>query len=313
VKEAMMLTNHTIKHFAKRFVKRRSHWSIGIYWGASLFDFANPDHITNPVLTADQVTDVPADFVADPFMLRVENIWHMFFEVLNTQTERGEIGLATSWDGFSWNYQQIVLREPFHLSYPYVFKWQDDYYMIPETASVHSIRLYKATHFPDSWEFTKVLMDGETYADPSIFYFNQRWWLFTATSSQRNVLRLYHATDLMGDWVEHPHSPIVNGNTHIARPGGRVIPIGDRVIRYAQDCEPVYGRQIRAFEITELTTNTYHEKAYQIPILKGSGVGWNATGMHTIDPHPMNERQWIACVDGYYASFVFGLQHSDSS
>jgi hypothetical protein len=309
----MMLKSHSIKHFVKRFVRRRSQWSIGIYWGNSPFNFVSPDHITNPVLTADQVTDITADFVADPFMLRVENTWYMFFEAMNMQTGRGEIGLATSEDSVNWNYQQIVLQELFHLSYPYVFEWQNDYYMIPETASVNTIRLYKATHFPYQWEFTKVLLDGNSFADSSICYFNQKWWLFTATSSQRNVLRLYYATDLLGNWTEHPSSPIVNGNRHIARPGGRVIPVGDRVIRYTQDCEPIYGRQIQAFEVTELTTNSYHEVPHQKPILRGSGMGWNATGMHTIDPHRVNDNQWLACVDGYHASYLFNLQHQDSS
>ncbi len=44
--------------------------------------------------------------------------WFTFFEVLSREYGRGEIGLAASVDGFEWQYRQIVLREPFHLSYP---------------------------------------------------------------------------------------------------------------------------------------------------------------------------------------------------
>ncbi|HEY0729749.1 MAG TPA: hypothetical protein VGD38_16825, partial [Pyrinomonadaceae bacterium] len=84
-----------------------------------------------PTLSKQNVTDVPTTFVADPFMIH-DGSWHMFFEVLLT-SDKGEIGLATSDNGLDWTYQQIVLREEFHLSYPYVFKWQDTYYMIPET------------------------------------------------------------------------------------------------------------------------------------------------------------------------------------
>ena len=36
----------------------------------------------------------------------------MFFEVLNDDTNNGEIGLATSLDGLHWNYEQIVLMKP---------------------------------------------------------------------------------------------------------------------------------------------------------------------------------------------------------
>jgi len=72
---------------------------------------------------------------------------------LNTATNQGNIGYATSDNGLDWTYQQIVLDEPYHLSYPYVFEWQGDYYMVPESYQVNSILLYRAVNFPTDWEF----------------------------------------------------------------------------------------------------------------------------------------------------------------
>src|SRR5437016_1587707 len=106
-------------------------WSIGIYSGESPFHLDATQGLSNPVLTRESVNDVSARFVADPFMILVDDIWHMFFEVLNQQTNKGEIGLATSDTGHVWVYQQIVLTEQFHLSYPYVFEWDGEYYMTP--------------------------------------------------------------------------------------------------------------------------------------------------------------------------------------
>ena len=84
-----------------------------------------------------------------------------------------------------------------------------------------------------------------------------------------------------------------------ARPGGRVILVGGRLIRYAQDDDPSYGNQLRAFEITELSTESYVERELLLnPPLKGTGWGWNADGMHNIDPHQIEKERWIACVDG---------------
>jgi hypothetical protein len=34
-------------------------------------------------------------------------------------------------DAFSWTYQGVVLREQFHLSYPYVFRWNEEIFLIP--------------------------------------------------------------------------------------------------------------------------------------------------------------------------------------
>ncbi|WP_348535425.1 glucosamine inositolphosphorylceramide transferase family protein [Komarekiella delphini-convector] len=297
----------SLKKMARTFVRRRCEWSIGIYTGESLFDFSSTENIKNPVLTAKDVTDVTADFVADPFMVRHNDIWYMFFEVLNSFNDRGEIGLATSNDGFNWDYKQIVIKEPFHLSYPYVFKFQNEYYIIPESYEANSIRLYKAVDFPTQWTFVKTLIDGRDYVDSSIFNFNDRWWIFTS-SSQSNILRLYYTDDLMGHWIEHPQSPIIEDNLNIARPGGRVVVYDGQIFRYTQDDEDLYGSQVRAFEITHLTTTTYEEKQVrENPILKASKFGWNKTGMHNIDPHQITKDKWIACVDGYQIVFVLGV------
>ena len=292
-------------NFLKRIVRRRCEWAIGIYIGDSPYKFVSPRNIRNPILTARDVTDLPASFIADPFMISKDNTWYMFFEVMNARTNKGDIGLATSTDGLKWNYRQIVLHEPFHLSYPYVFQWKNNYYMLPESCQSNSIRLYKALNFPMQWVFAKTLLDESDCVDPSIFRFSNKWWLFT-TSITSNILRLYYADELTSSWFEHPKSPIIQGNSSIARPGGRVVVLNDRIIRYTQDDESSYGKQVRAFEIIDLTTTTYKEKEVkENPILKASGYGWNAVGMHHIDPHQIDEGKWIACVDGHRLHLVF--------
>src|SRR5262249_31319725 len=70
--------------------------SIGIYDGSSPFDLVPVEDAENPVLTRESVSDVPAVFVADPFLVKADGRWHVFFEVLNWQTDKGEIALATS-------------------------------------------------------------------------------------------------------------------------------------------------------------------------------------------------------------------------
>ncbi len=195
-------------------------WSIGIYTGDSPFQLQPPANEANPVLTNADVTDVPAEFVADPFMINHAGRWHMFFEVKNSETERGEIGLATSDDAFSWTYQQIVLKEPFHLSYPYVFEWQGEHYMIPETLGAAAVCLYKADDFPMRWSRQPKLIDG-AYADPSIVRFDDLWWLFVCSKPYgHDMLRLYFARDLDGPWKEHPRSPIIRERQVPRAPGG---------------------------------------------------------------------------------------------
>ncbi|MCG8563555.1 MAG: hypothetical protein MI747_00565, partial [Desulfobacterales bacterium] len=68
--------------------------------------------------------------------------------------------------------------------------------------------------------------------------------------------------------------------------------------RFAQDGSISYGRRLLAFKITELTPQTYAETPMELSGLGASGRGWNAQGMHTIDPHRLPNGQWLACVDG---------------
>ena len=282
---------------------KRSEWSIGLLVGESPFHFAAPTNVPNPVLKCADMTDVRAAYIADPFMIRSNNVWHMFFEIVNQDTAKGEIGLARSEDGLMWSYQQLVLAEPFHLSYPYVFAWKNTYYMIPETYQANAVRLYQAMDFPTRWSYVATLLTGRDFVDSSIVRFHDTWWLFTGLGRlplRADTLRLFYAKELLGPWSEHPLSPIIENNACIARPGGRVLKVGGNLVRYTQDCVPQYGTRVRAFEITHLTTTHYHEREVgETPVLGGSGSGWNASGMHHIDPHRLDDGRWIACVDGW--------------
>ena len=282
-------------------------WSISIYTGSNPYKFT-PHPLTNnkPVLTADDVKDVPAHFVADPFMINENNKWYMFFEVKNTLSGHGDIGLASSNDGLKWQYEQIVIDEPFHLSYPYVFKWNGLFYIIPESRRGSAVKLYQATNFPTQWKFISNLIAGN-YADPSIVYKNGKWWLFILRGS--DVLVLYYADNLTGPWIEHPMSPLINGDKNIARPGGRLIVVDDKILRYVQDGEPTYGNAVRIFQVDIISTTNYKEhEVTKKPVLEASGNGWNSIGMHHIDPHRLNSMNWIACVDGKEKKKVFSLK-----
>jgi hypothetical protein len=277
-------------------------WAIAIYTGDSPFTLVPSGNLDQPVLTRLNVSDITAAFVADPFMIKVDDVWYMFFEAMNQKSRKGEIGLATSEDGLTWSYRQIVLAEPYHLSYPYVFEWMNEYYMIPESHMAGAVRLYKASRFPTEWSFAGTLLAGLYYADSSILRYDDRWWLFTDASpdARHNTLRLFWTDHLAGSWLEHPQSPIILMDPHSARPAGRLIVFNGRPVRFAQDCYPNYGTRVRAFAITELTTTRYREREVSTkPVIEATGSGWNLSGMHHVDPHPTDCRRWIACVDGF--------------
>ena len=62
-----------------------------------------------------------------------------------------------------------VLDEPFHISYPQVFKHKDRYFMLPETKRSNNILLYEAKNFPYDWGIVDTLIHNVRYKDPSIY------------------------------------------------------------------------------------------------------------------------------------------------
>jgi hypothetical protein len=281
----------------------RALWSIGIFEGTSPLELGPRAGSPGAVVTRDHVTDVPASFVADPFLFSADGAWHLFFEVLNRRLVRGEIGLATSPDLATWKYERIVLAEPFHLSYPFVFEWEGARYMIPETHQTRTIRLYRADPFPTQWTLVHTLLSGLSFSDTTLFRHDDRWWLFTETGTPKKhgTLRLYFADDLFGVWTEHPASPIVEGDVHAARPAGSVVRHGASLLRFAQVCAPRYGTAVNAYEITELTPRTYAERPARSGVIVGGSavpMAWNESRMHHVDAHEIEPGRWVAAVDG---------------
>ncbi|MEM8960189.1 MAG: hypothetical protein AAGD38_01810 [Acidobacteriota bacterium] len=275
-------------------------FAIGLYRGPSPTELRPASHITNPILTYRDVTDGAALFVADPFLIRHDGRWYLFFEVLDDRTYKGEIAVAVSEDGHAWRYEGRVLVADCNLSYPHVFAWNDDIYMVPETHQRNRVDLYRAVSFPHAWQVVTTLLHDTPAVDASPFSFDDRWWMFTCNRPEHHdELRLYHAEELEGPWREHPNSPLRTDDPRASRPAGRVVIADGRPIRFAQNCRPHYGAAVCAFEVTTLDREQYRER----PIV-GSPLRelqpWNRVAHHHVDAHRLDDGSWLAVVDGYW-------------
>ncbi|HLN02719.1 MAG TPA: hypothetical protein VK335_25750 [Bryobacteraceae bacterium] len=275
---------------------KTSVWTLGIYAGASPLQLRPAPGAANPVLSASDVTDMKVDAVAHPFLVIKDQRYYMFFTAKDLKSDAGGIGLAESSDGVKWKFRRTVIREPFVQSHPFVFEWQNEYYLIPEAHTETAVRLYKATAFPDEWKYEGNLLEGDHFISPTLVRYKGLWWLFTSPSGN-DTLRLFYASELRGPWKEHPLSPIVRKDLKTARPAGRPFVINGSLYRLGQDCYPTYGRAVRAFQITEISPTTYAEKMVETPVVEASGKGWNSDGMHHVDAQRTGTGQWIAVVD----------------
>jgi beta-xylosidase len=271
-------------------------WSVGLATGSDPFHLRERASPPNPILTNRHISNPPTAFVADPFLVREGNSWNIFFELFNTESNRGEIGVAESFDASTWSFQKVIIAEPFHLSYPFVLKDQGDYYMIPESRQAKAIRLYKAKSYPLEWEFERTLIEGE-FVDPSPVFYLGRWWLFAGHDGYS--LSLFFADSLRGPWTKHPQSPIYRDNPRMARPGGKPTVVDGKLIRFVQDNEGGYGKSVRVMIVDEITPTSFQEHTAPVsPIFKAHGEHWARNGMHHVAPVQLGANEWLAAIDG---------------
>lgn len=279
------------------------------------FDVIPHSDVSNPVLSAEDVTDVAdARYVADPFYVFEDGIHNLFFEIF-TGNEKGVIGHATSDNGRTWTYQQRVLEEPFHLAFPYVFQYESDWYMIPDyfyhktglftvkkqfysTDLDHSVRLYRSIDFPAEWELATTFLPQKRVTDSVVFQWKGLWYLLVR--GEETGVALYYSEDIESNvWNPHPESPITTTNT-MGRMAGRPIIDQDLYLPF-QDGRYLYGEKVRCCRVDVLNENQYeHNEISTSPIVQAQfDGGWNDQGMHHIDASPFTEYgQDFVIVDG---------------
>ncbi|KAG0573241.1 hypothetical protein KC19_VG161200 [Ceratodon purpureus] len=295
-------------------------WSIGVYHGTSPFalkpiemsNFRNNQTAAwpaaNPVFSCASVTDMnyPSNFVADPFLFIQGSKLYLFYETKNSITMQGDIGVAESSDqGVTWTYVGIALDEEWHISYPQVFDYDSEVYMMPESSNHGDLRLYKAVEFPLQWTFHKTLID-QPLVDASMVKYNDEFWLFASNhhhfgSRKNGHLEIWVAPSPFGPWKGHAQNPVKNGPRNIgARNGGVPFSHEGKLYRLGQDCGETYGHRLRVFDVVTLTDENYHE--VEVPLnLEQSNKGrnaWNGKRSHHMNAHQLPSGKWIAVVDG---------------
>lgn len=106
----------------------------------------------------------PDYWYADPILFEHEGESWLFCEAFDRRTAKGVLAVCR-FEGGLLTRPQIILREHCHLSFPMVFRWQDEIFLIPETGSAHSLCLYRCTRFPDRWQIETELYTGRELCD----------------------------------------------------------------------------------------------------------------------------------------------------
>lgn len=226
----------------------------------------------------------PDRFWADPFPVQVGSEYYIFHEELLFSAGKGYIVLTVVDDHGSPVARCVpVLEVDCHLSYPFVFQWDGDFFMIPETASRHRVELYRCVTFPSRWKLERVLLSGLRAFDPTPTFLFGRWWLFANVAAygagSMDELHLFHADSPVGPWTPHRSNPI-KSDVRSARPAGRIFQNDGQVYRPAQDCSKHYGYAVSVNRIVQLDPETYEEVEVDRITPNGSP---HVAGVHTFN------------------------------
>jgi hypothetical protein len=229
-----------------------------------LYSF-NKKKISTSIFRYKRLTPPRDRFWADPFVIYKDARYYIFLEELIINENKGHISVIELDEKGVYTDPKIILKKSYHLSYPFVFMHEGEYYMIPESEQISTIQLYRSVNFPYEWEFCMNLMENIKAVDTTLFIKDNLFWLFTNVkeingSDYSDELFIFFSENLLSNnWKRHPCNPVVS-DVKSARPAGKLFWYEGKLYRPSQDCSYQYGYSTIINEVLVLDKSQYKEK-----------------------------------------------------
>jgi hypothetical protein len=262
----------------RRLRYRHAHWRVG-YRFIDGPGIAETGRIGEGWL---QLLDQGDHFYADPFPFEWQGRSFIFMEDYPHATKKAVISVVEFSEDGTPQPPKLVLEEPFHLSYPQVFAWNGEIWMLPEGSGGGKLTLYRAAEFPDRWVAETTLLEGEI-SDATLLEHDGRWWLFATErdgfGSTSDTMVVFWAPAPTGPWTPHAQNPILI-DRRMARPGGAFVRVGGKLLLPVQDGTRGYGGGLGLSELLELNV----EKVRLSPPRAVQEAGdWPYPQIHTLN------------------------------
>lgn len=249
-----------VSSYLDRSTRVRSSWGVAVRLcadGEGLLDGPWPR-----TAAFDLVPDDGLRYYADPFVFSHNGRSHVFIEEYPLATARGVISVAELDERGRTGAFRPVLECGYHLSYPFVFSYDNQIWMIPEACASGVVDLYRAINYPDQWALDRRLLDDVPGCDATIVSYGGKYfmiltatrWLGTTWDKQR----MFYAQTPLGPWTEMDGG-LVRIDCMTARPAGAPVYIGGRILRPVQDCSRGYGSSMGVLEVQTLAPTVCSE------------------------------------------------------
>ena len=240
--------------------------------------------------------DLPDDrrrFYADPFPIEADGRMYLFVEDFAHALGRGVISVVEFDHQGPVGTPRPVLDTGSHLSYPFVFAHRGAIWMIPESGQAGTVDLYRAQSFPGEWVKEATLLSGIVASDATLLAHGGCWWMFATVrdggGDHSDALHIWSAPDIVGPWQPHRRNPVLV-DIAAARPAGRIVRRGGKLVRPIQDCRDGYGAALGLADITQLDDEGF---AQRVETVLRAGPQWPGRRLHTL-----NRAGRLECIDG---------------
>ncbi len=230
---------------------------------------------------ASKLETLPSCSLADPFVFGKDGRNICFLEESDYGRSRGRI-VAYELCRDSGRRLGVAIDETFHLSSPFVFEYDGEIFMCPQTSEARDIRIYRCVEFPLRWSLFQILMKNVSAASTMFLERNSKWWMFTnidpidAGDHTFELSIFYADTPLSESWLPHRLNPLIVDASSAGNAG--LLTDGIRHFRVAQrQGFDLYGKSLSINEIVNLTESQYEEKAVS---LVTPGFGPAVIGTH---------------------------------
>ena len=214
----IQILSYLAKIIIRRYQKKKSkNWNVALFKGL-------PNKINHK--KSIKAESSPYFFYADPFFIRHNSDCFIFVEKFEYKKNKGKI-VVLKLNGDKLVECGDVIEEKFHLSYPFIFRFKNKYYLIPDSSSNFDIRIYLSNQFPFKWRLYKILKKNIYATDTTLIKFKTHWKILTNLNFNKfgdlnSELHIFRSKNpLSNEWKYYKNNPIIL-DPDTARNGGYI-------------------------------------------------------------------------------------------
>ncbi len=172
---------------------------------------------------------------------------------------------------------EVMKEQKLHASFPNHFSYQENEYLLPEISAKGGLHIFKKSG--ENWSELPVDFPDLPVVDPSLVYYQNRWWVFFTESKYSNEsLMIFHSEHMEGPYQAHIQNP-VKIDISSSRPAGKPFVVDGQLYRPAQNSTGTYGNGLQMMKIMELTPEHFDEES--IDSVSGYELKGQFAGIHT--------------------------------